>query len=48
MNSLALTGEAVTLQMPDMIPSKARDLLVCVTAESESELLFVGTAPAVQ
>ena len=42
MNALALTGEAVTLQMPDMIPGKARDFLVRVTAETESELYFIG------
>ena len=42
MNALALTGEAVTLQMPDMIPGKARDFLVRVTAETESELYFTG------
>ena len=42
MNVLALTGEAVTLQMPDMIPGKARDFLVRVTAETECELLFAG------
>ena len=42
MNTIALTGEAVTLQMPDMIPGKARDFLVRVTAEAESDLLFTG------
>ena len=42
MNVLALTGEAVTLQMPDMLPGKARDFLVRVTAETESDLLFTG------
>ena len=42
MNNLTLTGEAVTLQMPDMIPGKARDFLVRVTAETESDLLFTG------
>ena len=42
MNNLTLTGEAVTLQMPDMIPGKARDFLVRVTAETECELLFTG------
>ena len=42
MNVLALTGETVTLQMPDMIPGKARDFLVRVTAETESDLLFTG------
>ena len=42
MNAIALTGEAVTLQMPDMIPGKARDFLVRVTAETESDLLFTG------
>ena len=42
MNALTLTGEAVTLQMPDMIPCKARDFLVRVTAETESDLLFTG------
>ena len=42
MNTIALTGEAVTLQMPDMIPCKARDFLVRVTAETESDLLFTG------
>ena len=42
MNTIALTGEAVTLQMPDMIPGKARDFLVRVTAETESDLLFTG------
>ena len=41
-NALTLTGEAVTLQMPDMIPGKARDFLVRVTAETESDLLFTG------
>ena len=42
MNALSLTGEAVTLQMPDMIPGKAREFLVRVTAETESDLLFTG------
>ena len=42
MNALSLTGESVTLQMPDMIPGKARDFLVRVTAETESDLLFTG------
>ena len=42
MNALTLTGEAVTLQMPDIIPGKARDFLVRVTAETESELYFTG------
>ena len=42
MTALSLTGEAVTLQMPDMIPGKARDFLVRVTAETESDLLFTG------
>ena len=42
MNALSLTGEAVTLQMPDMIPGKARDFLVRVTAETECELYFTG------
>lgn len=44
MNNLTLTGEAVTLQMPDLIPGKARDFLVRVTAEAESELAFTGAS----
>ena len=42
MNNLTVTGEAVTLQVPDLIPGKARDFLVRVTAETESDLLFTG------
>ena len=44
MNNLTVTGEAVTLQVPDLIPGKARDFLVRVTAEADSELSFTGAA----
>ena len=42
MNNISVSGESVTLQMPDIIPGKARDFLVRVTAETESDLLFTG------
>ena len=42
MNNLTVTGEAVTLQVPDLIPGKARDFLVRVTAEAETEIAFEG------
>ena len=42
MNTLELTDRRVTVVMPDMIPGKARDFLVRVTAETESELYFTG------
>ena len=44
MNALSLTGEAVTLQMPDMIPGKAREFLLRVKAHGECSLAFGGTA----
>lgn len=42
MNNLTVTGEAVTLQVPDLIPGKARDFLVRVTAEADTEIAFEG------
>ena len=42
MNALSLTGEAVTLQVPDIIPGKARDFLVRVTAEADTDIAFTG------
>ena len=42
MNNLTLNGEEVTLQVPDIIPGKARDFLVRVTAEVDTELSFSG------
>ena len=42
MNNLSVSGESVTLQMPDIIPGKARDFLVRVTAEADTDIVFVG------
>ena len=44
MNNLTLNGEEVTLQVPDMIPGKAREFLLRVKAHGECSLAFGGTA----
>ena len=42
MNTLTITDQTVTLQMPDMIPGKARDFLLKVKADGECVLDFGG------
>ena len=42
MNVVSLSGESVTLSMPDMIPGKARDFLVRVEASGECSVSFTG------
>ena len=44
MNNLTLNGEEVTLQVPDIIPGKAREFLLRVKAHGECSLVFDGTA----
>lgn len=42
-NTLALAGEAVALEMPDIAPGKARDFLLRVTAAGEgNSIRFEG------
>lgn len=41
-NNLAVEGGATTVVMPDMVPGKARDFMLRVTASGENELLFTG------
>ena len=42
MNNLAVEGGSTTVVMPDMVPGKARDFMLRVTASGENELLFTG------
>ena len=42
MNNLAVEGGATTVVMPDMVPGKAREFMLRVTASGENELLFTG------
>lgn len=42
MNNLTLTGEAVTVKVPDIIPGKARDFLLRVEASLDTEIKFSG------
>ena len=42
MNNLALSGEAVTVKVPDIIPGKARDFLLRVEASLDTEIKFSG------
>ena len=44
MNNLTLNGEEVILQVPDIIPGKAREFLLRVKAHGECSLAFGGTA----
>lgn len=41
-NLLAVERGTTTIIMPDMVPSKARDFMLRVTASGENELLFTG------
>ena len=41
-NNLAVGGGTTTVVMPDMVPGKARDFMLRVTASGENERLFTG------
>ena len=41
-NNLALAGGRTTGLMPDIVPGKARDLMLRVTASGENEIAFAG------
>ena len=41
-NNLALAGGSTTVVMPDMVPGKARDFMLRVTASGENEIAFTG------
>lgn len=41
-NNLALVGGATTVVMPNIVPGKARDLMLRVTASGENEIAFAG------
>lgn len=41
-NNLAVAGGATTVVMPDMVPGKARELMLRVTASGENEIAFTG------
>ena len=42
MNNLAVEGGATTVVMPDMVPGKAREFMLRVTASGENEIVFSG------
>lgn len=42
MNNLAVEGGATTVVMPDMVPGKAREFMLRVTASGENEIVFAG------
>ena len=42
MNNLADEGGAATVVMPDMVPGKAREFMLRVTASGENEIAFAG------
>jgi hypothetical protein len=42
MNNLAVEGGATTVVMPDMVPGKAREFMLRVTASGENEIAFEG------
>ena len=42
MNNLAVDGGATTVVMPDMVPGKAREFMLRVTASGENEIAFAG------
>ena len=42
MNNLAVEGGATTVVMPDMVPGKAREFMLRVTASGENEIAFAG------
>jgi len=41
-NNLAVGGGTTTVVMPDMVPGKARDFMLRVTASGENEIVFSG------
>ena len=41
-NLLAIDGATTTIIMPDIVPGKARDFMLRVTATGENELVFTG------
>ena len=41
-NNLALAGGRTTVLMPDIVPGKARDLMLRVSASGENEIAFAG------
>ena len=41
-NNLAVDGGTTTVLMPDMVPGKARDFMLRVTASGENEIVFTG------
>ena len=42
MNNLAVEGGSTTVVMPDMVPGKAREFMLRVTASGENEIAFAG------
>ena len=42
MNNLAVEGGSTTIVMPDMVPGKAREFMLRVTASGENEIAFAG------
>ena len=42
MNNLAVEGGTTTVVMPDMVPGKAREFMLRVTASGENEIAFEG------
>lgn len=41
-NNLALAGGTTTVVMPDIVPGKARDLMLRVEATGDNEIVFAG------
>ena len=41
-NLLAVEGGKTTIVMPDMVPGKARDFMLRVTASGDNEIVFSG------
>ena len=41
-NNLAVGGGTTTVVMPDIVPGKARDFMLRVTASGENEIVFSG------
>ena len=41
-NNIAVEGGTTTVVMPDMVPGKARDFMLRVTATGENEIVFAG------
>ena len=41
-NNLAVEGGTTTVVMPDMVPGKARDFMLRVTASGDNEIVFSG------